>query len=375
MKIIKNFLLILVSTAFSLILVEIALRIFTKYPIFPNSSNMLQDSNFGFKMNNDLEEIDKLGFRNVDGKYNKYQLAAIGDSHTYGNGVINKDAWPYQLEEIIGLPIYNYGNSGNGIYSYHYLAKDALSKNKKIIIGLYLPNDFAYKDYACLIDFNNSFWKKEVNKLNLNNPLECDSLKHVKTKMDFVRLAIIKSAVISITYDLVWKTFKTNKNRIYIEINKHFPPIETEILEGFMKLTDLKNPKISLVFSDFKKIVNDWKKSSDEGSIGIILIPSAQAVYLNALEKLDMKANSESKIEFYTQNELLLEKLVLNFLQELNIPTLSVKKNLVENFIKDHLSDNTLIFYPDNSHPIRAGHQAYAKTAKEIYLKMKEISK
>ena len=88
-----------------------------------------------------------------------------------------------------------------------------------------------------------------------------------------------------------------------------------------------------------------------------------------------MKANSESKIEFYTQNELLLEKLVLNFLQELNIPTLSVKKNLVENFIKDHLSDNTLIFYPDNSHPIRAGHQAYAKTAKEVYLKMKAISK
>ena len=126
MKIIKNFLLILVSTAFSLILVEIALRIFTKYPIFPNSLNQLQDSNFGFKMNNDLEEIDKLGFRNVDGKYNKHQLAAIGDSHTYGNGVINKDAWPYQLEEIIGLPIYNYGNSGNGIYSYHYLAKDAL---------------------------------------------------------------------------------------------------------------------------------------------------------------------------------------------------------------------------------------------------------
>ena len=151
--------------------------------------------------------------------------------------------------------------------------------------------------------------------------------------------------------------------------------MEIDLLEGFMKLTDLENPKISLVFSDFKKIVKDWKQSSDEGSIGIILIPSAQAVYLNALEKLNIKPNSKSKIKFFTQNELLLEEQVLNFLQKLNIPALSVKKNLVEEFIRNLPSESTLQFYPDNSHPIGAGHRAYAKTAKEIYLKMKEMSK
>ena len=377
MKFIKNFVLVLISTAFSLMIVEIALRIFTDFPRFPDSSLMVQDSNFGFKMNNDLKDIDELGFRNVDGKYNKYQVATIGDSHTYGNGVTNKDAWPHQLEEIIDLPIYNYGNSGNGIYSYHFLAKDVLAKNKKIILGLYLPNDFAYKDYICLIDFNNSFWKKEVVRLKLNPPLRCDSLKNVNTKMDFVRLAIMKSAVLSITYELIWRPIRktTNRSKNYIEVHERFAPMEIDLLEGFMKLTDLENPKISLVFSDFKKIVKDWKQSSDEGSIGIILIPSAQAVYLNALEKLNIKPNSKSKIKFYIQNELLLEEQVLNFLQKLNIPALSVKKNLVEEFIRNLPSESTLQFYPDNSHPIGAGHRAYAKTAKEIYLKMKEMSK
>ena len=57
----------------------------------------------------------------------------------------------------LGKLDFNQGNSGNGIYSYHFLAKDVLAKNKKIILGLYLQNDFAYKDYICLIDFNNSF--------------------------------------------------------------------------------------------------------------------------------------------------------------------------------------------------------------------------
>ena len=377
MKFIKNFVLVLISIAFSLLIGEIVLRIYTDFPKFPNSSYMVEDSNFGFKMNNDLKDIDKLGFRNIEGKYNNYQIATIGDSHTYGNGVTSKEAWPYQLEEIIDKPTYNYGNSGNGIYSYHFLAKDVFTKNKKIILGLYLPNDFAYKDYICLIDFNNSFWKKEVVRLKLNPPLRCDSLENVNTKMDFVRLAIMKSAVLSITYELIWRPIRKtkNKDKNYIEVHERFAPMEIDLLEGFMKLTDLENPKISLVFSDFKKIVKDWKQSSDEGSIGIILIPSAQAVYLNALEKLNIKPNSKSKIEFYTQNELLLEEQVLNFLQKLNIPALSVKKNLVEEFIRNLPSESTLQFYPDNSHPIAAGHRAYAKTAKEIYLKMKEMSK
>ena len=58
-------------------------------------------------------------------------------------------------------------------------------------------------------------------------------------------------------------------------------------------MTDLDNPKILLVYSDFKKIIKDLKQSHDKGSLGIILIPSAQVVHLNTLEKLNIKPDSK----------------------------------------------------------------------------------
>ena len=377
MELIKNFFLILISTILSLFFAEIILRTFTDFPKFPNSSGFDQDSNFGFKMHNYLTDIDSQGFRNIEGKYSNYQIATIGDSHTYGNSVTKEDTWPYQFEKSVNLPVYNYGISGNGIYSYYYLAKDALKKNKKIILGLYLPNDFNYKDYVCIIDFNNSFWNKEVVRLELNPPQKCDGLESVHTRKDFVRFVIMKSAVISLTYELIWLKFKKikKKDKKYIKFHENFEPLEIELLEGFKRLTDLNNPKILLVFSDFKKIIKDLKQSFDKGSIGVILIPSTQVVYLNTFEKLNIKPNSKYKITSYTKNEILLEKKVLNFLQEQEIPALSVNKYLVEEFIKNLSLEKREKFYPDNSHPNSAGHRAYAKTAKEIYLKMKQISK
>ncbi len=355
---------------------EILLRYFTSFPKFPSSSYMVQDYNFGFKMDNNLEGIDKKGFRNTDGKFNNFKIAAIGDSHTFGNGVTEEEAWPKQLQELIKLPVYNFGNSGNGIYSYHYLVKKALVQNKKIIVGLYLPNDFAYKDYVCLIDFNNSFWKKEVIKLNLNPPVKCDSLQNLNTKMDFIKIAIMKSAILSSAYELIWKPIKEKKkkNINYVKIHEDFPPLENELLIGFMKLTDLNNSKILNVFSDFKKMVKDWKDNSEEGSIGIILIPSAQSTYLKALEKLDMTPIQNSNIELYTKNELLLEEKLLDFINSQKIPVMSVKNYLVEEFIQNIESNNDEQFFPDNSHPIGDGHKAYAKAAEQIFFNMKIMS-
>lgn len=377
MKLIKNLFLIFISITLSIIIAEVLLRYFTNFPKFPNSSFMVQDSNFGFKMDKDLEGIDKKGFRNRDKKFNNFKIAAIGDSHTYGNGVTGEEAWPNQLQKQIKLPVYNFGNSGNGVYSYHYLVKNVLAKNKKIILGLYLPNDFAYKDYVCLIDFNNSFWKKEVVKLNLKPPVKCDSFQNLNTKMDFVNVAIMKSAVLSIVYESIWKPIKKKKkkNINYVKIHKDFPPLENELLVGFMKLTDLENSKILNVFLDFQKMVKDWKDNSEEGTIGIILIPSAQTTYLKALEKLDMAPIQNSKIEFYTKNELLLEEKLLDFIKGQKISVMSVKNYLVEEFIKNLESGNIEQFFPDNSHPIGVGHKAYAKAAEEIFYKMREMSK
>ena len=107
---------------------------------------------------------------------------------------------------------------------------------------------------------------------------------------------------------------------------------------------------------------------------GVIIIPSPIIVYLNVLDKLDIKPNDKPSFLFYSQNEILLEKKVLNFLEEQKIPALSVNKYLLEEYIKNLSLERREKFYIDGSHPNGAGHQAYAETAKEIYLKMKQIS-
>ena len=75
--------------------------------------------------------MTKKALGNTDGKFNNFKIAAIGDSHTFGNGVTEEEAWPKQLQELIKLPVYNFGNSGNGIYSYPLSCKKGLSSNIK----------------------------------------------------------------------------------------------------------------------------------------------------------------------------------------------------------------------------------------------------
>ena len=373
---IKNLRLILISFVVGLLIVEITARILTDFPKISNDSNMVADSNFGSKVSSSLEDVDELGFRNVNGKSDKFQIAAIGDSHTYGYNVKSKDAWPYQLEEIIDVPIYNYGIGGLGIYSYHFLIKDALAKNKKVILGLYLPNDLMYSGYVCSIDFNNFFWEKEVARLKLNPPAECGSFNSVNTTVDFLNVGLKNSALLSMIYELIYIPIRrkqtADKNKV--DFYERFSPIKIDRLEAHKKLTDLENPKISSVFSDFKKMVNDWEQISKDGALGIILIPSRQLIYQSTLEQLDIAPESVARLQFYTENEILLGEQLLNLFRNLKIPALSAKSNILEEFINDLPSKGVEQFYPDSGHPNVAGYKAYAKTAKEVYLEMKAMS-
>ena len=75
--------------------------------------------NIGFKFSPRLRDIDIHGFRNRDDKWKNYELAAIGDSHTFGNNVFSKQSWPSQFEQMTGVQTYNYGVGGYGIFTYH----------------------------------------------------------------------------------------------------------------------------------------------------------------------------------------------------------------------------------------------------------------
>lgn len=57
-------------------------------------------------------------FRNTyDIKLNPDSIIAVGCSCTYGTGVEAHEAWPAQLESLIGLPVYNFGVPGGSLDS------------------------------------------------------------------------------------------------------------------------------------------------------------------------------------------------------------------------------------------------------------------
>lgn len=383
MKKIKNFYVILISLIISLILAEIALRIFTDFKNFVRQNNMKLDSNFGFKVNPGLKNIDKFGFRNIYKKSENFQVSAIGDSHTYGYGVKSKDSWPNQLEKMLNnVSVYNYGVGGNGIYSYHFLINDSLKNNKKIILALYLPNDLDSKGYVCSINFNNDFWKNEVARLGLNPPSKCDTAEVSKIRelnvlkiKDFIILSINRSALLYLTYEFIYKPIikkipSDNKNIIFY---KNFSPIRISRLDRIESITNLNNPEVKIVFSDFNKMLKDWARKSKNGNLGIILIPSRQYIYRSALEKMKITPDNKTTIDFYTDNEMILETKLLNLIHNLKIPVLSARNKIVDEFINTLPAKGIEKFYPDSGHPDVAGQRAYAITAKEIYFKMRKL--
>ena len=142
------------------------------------------------------------GFRQQSGTISNFYLAAIGDSFTYGYSVKNDETWSAVLKSLTNLEVYNFGVGGNGIFSYHYIVNNMIPKNKKIIIGLFLGNDFINKGYACNIDFNTDFWMKEVERLSLVKPT-CATSNKKQTQLNFFHKLINHSAFVNRIYDIV----------------------------------------------------------------------------------------------------------------------------------------------------------------------------
>jgi len=141
----------LASLVLSLAIAEGALRLLKK-------ENVIHDPALLYRMSPG-GEIDGNGFRNPR-VLPDYDIVAIGDSQTYGNGVLSQEAWPSQLSAISGLKVYNMGMGGYGPVQYRYLLDRALSFGPKFIIwGLYLGNDI-FEAYSLPYEEDTTgYWK------------------------------------------------------------------------------------------------------------------------------------------------------------------------------------------------------------------------
>lgn len=89
--------------------------------------------------------MDEIGFCNPPGSYERatIDIITIGDSFTYCHAVYPQDSWTSQLGSLTGYTTYNLGRGGVGIHEYlQILKKFGLQKSPEIVImNIYEGND------------------------------------------------------------------------------------------------------------------------------------------------------------------------------------------------------------------------------------------
>ena len=122
----------------------------------------IPDSILGFKGNPAYFEHDRNGFRNIKLPRTAY-VVALGDSLTYGEGVKISEAWPQQMEEILGRNVYNISLGGYGPAHSLMLWDRVMFLRPEIVIeALYFGNDF----YDC---YNLVYNKNQLVEFKTNN--------------------------------------------------------------------------------------------------------------------------------------------------------------------------------------------------------------
>jgi hypothetical protein len=382
----KNALLLLASLLISVGLGEVALRVFTDFPV-STVSNKTDDSRLGYRLSPASREVDANGFRNDGGKADSYVVAAIGDSHTFGNNVRSADAWPAVFERLSGVPTYNFGVGSYGIFSYHVLVRDAIDRpSGGVILGLYPANDFAESfNYCQAAEPDFRYWSDEIARLGLSAPAmreACvgdggnrDGLASIE---DFLRnRSATVSAVEYLVVDRIRNNFARARAASGEKTDDRFyfpdgiPSIEKDRVRKHS--AGLDKPSKARMLDNFRKMAADWRNLSDETGVpvGILIIPSRERVVYALLERRGLLDQADPQFREWAGTQVRLEKAVADMIGEIGFPLADATAKVTEAF--DAAVGAGRDFYPqlDDGHPYEDGYRAYAEMAVALWDAMK----
>jgi lysophospholipase L1-like esterase len=148
----KNLILLSITVVMCILLAELVLRSLGYGRDFLGVT-LMEDARYGHRLGANAV-TDEWGFRNATVPRSA-EIAAIGDSQTYGVSANAEGSWPAQLSQRTNRSAYNLGVGGYGPVQYDRLWDDFVPRLNAptVIIALYLGNDirdaFAY---AALLD-------------------------------------------------------------------------------------------------------------------------------------------------------------------------------------------------------------------------------
>lgn len=130
----------------------------------------VKDEGFLLKGNPHFMEHDAGGFRNT-AVPSRADIVTIGDSQVYGACVKAEEAWPFQLQSMMGKSVYNASMEGWGAVQYAMVADELASLNPSLlVVGIYTGNDI-YESFLTAKQSTNplaqSFWESAYEGLLL----------------------------------------------------------------------------------------------------------------------------------------------------------------------------------------------------------------
>lgn len=362
---------IAITLVVSLVLGELGLRLLTDFPI-SELSNRSPDPLLGYRLDTSMNDVDQNGFRN---SAQNYEVAAIGDSHTYGNNATSEQSWPKQFQKLTGAKTYNFGVGSYGVASYHMLLVKTLKDQSKIaIVALYPENDFLPKWSFCDIDFGREEWVEEETRLGINlKPIasSCESGKF--KKISWSKWFSQKLAVVSAVQTLVIKPLSRNfSGKIDLLSFPNGLPMIARRNDVPPSNVGAKTPEVAQLVNAFRSMTADWKKKWP-GRVGILLISSRERVYYQILQEDGLLLAADAQFLETTRSEIEMQQIAGKALADAGIETINTLPYLVAGQRKAMLEKSSLYGIGDG-HPLAPGYVIYAQAAAELYNRMKDVS-
>ena len=365
----KNSLALAVSACLCIVAAEVALRFFTPFPL-GTMTHRLPDPNLGYKLDPALLDVDDNGFRNAPGKRDAYEVAAIGDSMTYGNNVASAESWPAALERLSGMSTYNYGVGSYGIYSYHALVRQELERgDKKIIVALNIGNDFAKAfSYCDILKAQSVFWREEKSRLalhelessNLEKPLCKQWERPVRWKVFITENVALVSAI----RFLVWDRLFSRSDSNYFVFPDGLPRVDREYARRGRAVTALSEPDTAAMVEELRTFLRDWA-SRGRGRIGLLIIPTKESVVYQALGKRNLLGQADKEFLTIALAQNALTEKVKQTVAEAGIPGLDTTSFMASS-LENAIEAGKPFFPNDDTHPYVEGYEAIGRAAVEL---------
>ena len=362
--------LLLLSLLLSLAMSEVLVRVFTHFPI-SFTSNKAPDPELSYTLDPKFPEVDRNGFRNPEftgASQPVVDIAALGDSHTFGTNVSSDSSWPKLLGKRLGKRVYNFGVPSYGVYQYERLFYKALKLNPQwIIIALYPANDL---DYNCnLLDL--PYWQKRFS-LDLKFPATGPCVRQrQRSRVErkerpniFARMGrwlTNHSAAVSLV-SYYAREMKQNWSDYHFAFGKFKTSLSLKRTEEHQRATDLRLEWIRNHFDNSLILFDQMAKEGRRARVrlGVLVIPSQERVVMNFATKNGVKI--APPLPSFLQEEALTKE-YLKFFASHKIPAVDALDSMVELLGQAAVSGETV--YP-NGHPLANGYAAYARAAAQL---------